>query len=80
MFNCRPPCEHHHEKKRNRTVNANNLTGRMSQQERVAQSAALIALAEQLGAVQFNRWVADGMLCRRYITPDGSIDLTVRVP
>ena len=61
-------------------MNANNLTDGMSQQERVAQSAALIALAEQLGAVQFNRWVADGMLCRRYITPDGSIDLTVRVP
>ena len=40
----------------------------------------LIALAEQLGAVEFNRWVADGMLCRRYITSDGSIDLTVRVP
>lgn len=34
MFNCRPPCEHHHEKKRNRTVNANNLTDGMSQQER----------------------------------------------
>lgn len=28
------PCEHHHEKKRNRTVNANNLTDGMSQQER----------------------------------------------
>lgn len=40
----------------------------------------LIALASQLGAVEFNRWVADGMLCRRYISPDGSIDLTVRVP
>ena len=38
------------------------------------------AVAEQLGAVEFNRWVADGMLCRRYITSDGSIDLTVRVP
>ncbi len=40
----------------------------------------LIALVEQLGAVEHNTWVADGMLCRRYITADGSIDLTVRVP
>lgn len=46
----------------------------------INQHDELIALAEQLGAVEFNRWVADGMLCRRYITPDGSIDLTVRVP
>ena len=40
----------------------------------------LIARATDLGAVEFNRWIADGMLCRRFITPDGSIDLTVRVP
>jgi len=40
----------------------------------------LIACASELGAVEFNRWIADGMLCRRFITPDGSIDLTVRVP
>ncbi len=32
------------------------------------------------GLVDVNRWVADGMLCRRYISPDGNIDLTVRVP
>ena len=40
----------------------------------------LIAIAEQCGAVEHNRYVDDGMLCRRFITPDGSIDLTVRVP
>lgn len=45
----------------------------------VSRHEQLIALAEALGAVEFNRWVADGMLCRRYITSDGSIDLTVRV-
>jgi hypothetical protein len=48
--------------------------------ERVDSLGALIALAEQCGAVEFNRWIADGMLCRRFITPDGTIDLTVRVP
>ena len=37
------PCEHHHEKKRNRTVNANNLTDGMSQQERT-QSLSPLAL------------------------------------
>ena len=40
----------------------------------------LIAAAEAAGAYEYNRWVADGMLCRRYISPDGNIDLTVRVP
>ena len=40
----------------------------------------LIAAAEAAGAYEFNRWIADGMLCRRYISPDGNIDLTVRVP
>ena len=52
----------------------------MSQQADVARKRRLTVLAEQCGAVEFNRWIADGMLCRRFITPDGSIDLTVRVP
>jgi len=43
-------------------------------------SELLIALAEALGAVEHNSWVDAGLLCRRYITSDGSIDLTVRVP
>lgn len=47
---------------------------------RQASPQALIALAEALGAVEHNSWTADGLLCRRYITADGSIDLTVRVP
>lgn len=55
-------------------------TTSMSQQADVARKDALAALAEQCGAVEFNRWIADGMLCRRFITPDGTIDLTVRVP
>ncbi len=67
------PCEHHHEKKRNRTVNANNLTDGMSQQERTDELNTLALFAQYLGAVEHS-WVADGMLCRRYIT------LTVRIP
>ena len=39
----------------------------------------LIALAEQLGAVEHSSYVDAGLLCRRFITSDGSIDLTVRV-
>lgn len=39
----------------------------------------LIALAEQCGAVEINTWVDAGLLCRRFVTSDGSIDLTVRV-
>ena len=52
----------------------------MSETEHQPTCDELVAVVEQLGAVEFNRWVADGMLCRRYISPDGSIDLTVRVP
>lgn len=48
--------------------------------ERADTADDLIARVSELGAVEFNRWIADGMLCRRFITPDGSIDLTVRVP
>lgn len=55
-------------------------TTSMSQQADVARKDELTVLAEQCGAVEFNRWIADGMLCRRFITPDGTIDLTVRVP
>lgn len=40
----------------------------------------LIAIVEALGAVEHNSWIDAGLLCRRYITSDGSIDLTVRVP
>lgn len=61
-------------------MNANNLTDGMSQQERRDELNTLALFAQYLGAVEHNSWVADGMLCRRYITPDGSIDLTVRVP
>ena len=55
-------------------------TTSMSQQADPFAYEDLIAIAEQCGAVEFNRWIADGMLCRRFITPDGTIDLTVRVP
>lgn len=48
--------------------------------QQLGQTEALIRFVEALGAYEFNRWVADGMLCRRYISPDGNIDLTVRVP
>ena len=51
----------------------------MSETEHQPTRYELVGIAEQLGAVEFNRWVADGMLCRRYISPDGTIDLTVRV-
>lgn len=39
----------------------------------------LIALAEQLGAKEYTSYVDAGLLCRRFLTTDGSIDLTVRV-
>ena len=48
--------------------------------QQLGQTEALIRFVEALGAYEFNRWIADGMLCRRYISPDGNIDLTVRVP
>ena len=48
--------------------------------QQLGQTEALIRFVEALGAYEFSRWIADGMLCRRYISPDGNIDLTVRVP
>lgn len=44
-----------------------------------AEPADLIALAEQLGAVEYNSYVDAGLQCRRFLSIDGSIDLTVRV-
>ena len=49
-----------------------------SELEPVDSVSDLVARVVELGAVEFNRWVADGMLCRRFTTPDGTIDLTVR--
>lgn len=40
----------------------------------------LANFVQECGAVEHNSWIDAGLLCRRYITSDGSIDLTVRVP
>jgi hypothetical protein len=50
-----------------------------SELEPVGTLEDLIARAVELGAVEFSSWVDAGLLCRRFITSDGSIDLTVRV-
>lgn len=39
----------------------------------------LAALAIEFGAVEYTSYADAGLLCRRFRTPDGSIDLTVRV-
>lgn len=52
-------------------------TQHRSQRERDLEDLA--NYVQELGAVEYNSYVDAGLLCRRFITSDGSIDLTVRV-
>lgn len=44
-----------------------------------AEVEPIIAAAQALGAKEYTSYVDAGLLCRRFLTSDGSIDLTVRV-
>lgn len=48
-------------------------------EQRSTQPEPLVDMVVGHGAVEFSSWVDAGLLCRRFITSDGSIDLTVRV-
>ena len=44
-----------------------------------AEVEPIIAAVQALGAKEYTSYVDGGLLCRRFLTSDGSIDLTVRV-
>lgn len=52
-------------------------TQHRSQRERDIED--LVNYVQQIGAIEYTSYVNAGLLCRRYLTWDGSIDLTVRV-
>ncbi len=54
-------------------------TQHRSRQMTELEAQPLVDMVVGHGAVEFSSWVDAGLLCRRFITSDGSIDLTVRV-